>query len=279
VPEADPSTGMRDERVRRKSRESLPKRTRESTRDLMLRAGAQLAKERVSATDEELLPSALAHIRLTEVVEAATALAAEEAQVSNPAPITTGAIYQIWPSQADYQGALLRHLIQDVTSRTPDFLTSEALTLLGQGLDGTAVISRLADTSFRIYREDSLTYLYYCFYSIASIPEVRDELGESSRRFDGRLLAMHEALLSAAGRGLKAGVKMEDLVATLVAVVEGFTLRWRVDPGTIREGDDWCTDEEIGTSVSLIGLAAKSIVEGFTEPADETPETESPGAE
>ena len=77
---------------------------------------------------------------------------------------------------------------------------------------------------------------------------------------------MHEALLSAAGRRLKTGVKSEDLVASLTAVVEGFTLRWRVDPDAVREGDEWTEETNGGVSISVIGLAAQSIVEGYTEP-------------
>src|SRR5690606_3112565 len=88
------------------------RRSAETTRALMLRAGTDLAISALHDADEDAAARALSHIRLTDVARKATEL--ESAQDGGPvAPITTGALYQLWPSQAAYQADLMVHVLSE----------------------------------------------------------------------------------------------------------------------------------------------------------------------
>ena len=54
----------------------MPRRTPEENRDLMLRAAVDLIRERAQASGDEVLAAALAHLRLTQVAQRATAIGA-----------------------------------------------------------------------------------------------------------------------------------------------------------------------------------------------------------
>jgi hypothetical protein len=68
-------------------RERMPRRTPAETRDLMLAAAVDLLRERAQASGDEVLAAALAHVRLSQVAERATAMVRE--QTGDAAPGST----------------------------------------------------------------------------------------------------------------------------------------------------------------------------------------------
>lgn len=79
----------------------LPKRSVGQTGLLMLRAATKLAAAYTDEASDSAVSAALAHIRLTDLAAKATELVRKETGETDSLPITTGAIYQVWPSQAD----------------------------------------------------------------------------------------------------------------------------------------------------------------------------------
>ena len=92
------------------TRKRMPKRTLAETRELMLQAAVEMICERAEMSGDDIVASALSHVRLTQVAQRATGLVRARTGNLDAAAITTGALYQVWPSQADFQADLLFHI-------------------------------------------------------------------------------------------------------------------------------------------------------------------------
>ena len=136
----------------------MPRRTPEENRDLMLRAAVDLIRERAQASGDEVLAAALAHLRLTQVAERATSIMREQTGASEATAITTGAIYQQWPSQADFQIDILFHIAELQATLVPGLAESVAQFQRAQSEDLPleTVLIRLMEEVHRHYREDPL---------------------------------------------------------------------------------------------------------------------------
>lgn len=107
-------------------RERMPRRTPEETRELMLRAAVDLIRERALAAGDDVLSDVLAHVRLTQVASRATQIVRAETGDQKAKAITTGAIYQQWPTQADFQVDLLFHIADLQSAVVPNVPDSAA---------------------------------------------------------------------------------------------------------------------------------------------------------
>ena len=136
----------------------MPRRTPEETRDLMLRAAVDLIRERAWASGDEVLAAGLAHLRLTQVAERATAIMREQTGDAGATAITTGAIYQQWPSQAEFQIDLLFHIAELQATLVPGLTESVAQFRLAESEDLPleTLLMRLMEEVHRHYREDPL---------------------------------------------------------------------------------------------------------------------------
>src|SRR5215469_1209139 len=110
------NAGGRRRTVAPAARRRMPKRSRSQTRELMLRAATELVCEKITDTSDAAVSAALAHVQLTEVAARATLIVqaglAESEFSRDVAPITTGAIYQVWGTQAEFQADLLFHIAE-----------------------------------------------------------------------------------------------------------------------------------------------------------------------
>src|SRR4051812_1288777 len=97
----------------------MPRRTPAETRELMLQAAVELLRERAEASGDKVLAAALAHVRLSQVAERATDIVREQTGDEKAKAITTGALYQQWPTQADFQVDLLFHIAELQSTLVP----------------------------------------------------------------------------------------------------------------------------------------------------------------
>ena len=185
------------------------------TRELILRAGHRLLAERGFRDQVD--------IRLADAVKAAG--------------YTTGAAYQIWKSQAEFQRELALHIVGE----TGDWAGVETI-----GDDLEAVL--LSEPSFEemvraagglymrsfLGREEFYTMLPF-FASRERHPDVTEAMrrGYDGVHEDFRLL--FAALLELYGRTFREPFELDDLCVSATALAEGLALRHRVDPDRIRD--------------------------------------------
>ncbi len=233
------------------------RRSAQTTRALMLRAGTDLAIEALHEADEDAAARALSHIRLTEVARKATEL--ESSDDGAPvAPITTGAIYQLWPSQAAYQADLMVHVLSEAPLPVPARLHSRALELIAAGTPAEQIMGELADLAFSRARATPEYDLALLFVPYSTLPRVGETLRETYREQDRAARPIYQAVLTSGRLRVRAPWKLDDLMAAMSALHDGFRVRLHSDPTIVRNRK----------GQSLLAEASIALFRSFTEPID-----------
>jgi hypothetical protein len=239
----------------------LPRRPVEATRQLMLDAAVRLLLESLHDSSPEALGHALAHIRVTDVVEVATCVAAEELGEPPDAyrPFSIGALYQIWPNQSEFQAALLLHLAQmDATVFPSIEMTSD---LIASGVGGRELVQQTLADAWTHTRGDPVHRALLGAYTWTENEEVRSALAQKHAAFFGAVSEAWSRTLQAAGRRVRAPYTEALLARSVAALIEGFSLQWMADPAALRdpEGDpEW----------DLATRALAVLVDALTEPIE-----------
>ncbi|MBZ4019934.1 hypothetical protein [Streptomyces purpurogeneiscleroticus] len=254
---ATPGTTKKTRRTRRSPAE---------TRSLMLEAGVELVRRHAADSSDQALAGPLAHIRLTEVARLATEIAADRQPGVGPAqPITTGAIYPLWPTQADYQTELMFHLLGPDAYPEDRDAVAELLALADTTAPVESILTTVAAGYLERARANPLTYVYLTFYVLGEHPKVREAAQGGYRQLGIGYAAALERLLAREGRRPAPGRTVADFVVALLAVLEGFCLRARVDPGPgTPPPDDPAPHAPLP---ELLGATLTALWNSFTEPA------------
>jgi AcrR family transcriptional regulator len=221
------------------------RRPKEETRQTLLEAGRQLLMERG-------YPQAIP-IRLAEVVDRAGH--------------TTGAAYQIWDNQREYQEDLALYVARTFQWAAPnaslgdddlpamDELTfEEAVSLAGRRYFETFVA-----------REDF--YIAIRLYSVRNRSQkLNTAIANGYDTVHDDLVALFEAFLRFHRRRLRDPYTIDDLAVAITGITEGLALRHRVQPGRIRshirrDGQPW----------HLYSTVLLALLEHYSEPADREP--------
>jgi hypothetical protein len=239
----------------------MPRRTPEETRELMLRAAVELIRERAQASGDEVLAAALAHLRLTQVAQRATAIVREQTRDDGAKPITTGAIYQQWPSQADFQIDLLFHiadlqaaLVPGLTESVVQFRRAES-----EDLPVEAVLMRLMEEVHRHYREDPLFRVELSFLLGTGDARLRAAIAHRQATFYEVADQAWQALLDTYGLRIRQPFAIRDLTRAMAAQVVGSVVVWFSDPEILRD--------PLGEQdASLMSRVMVTIFDRLTEP-------------
>ncbi len=134
------------------------RRTAAQTRALLLRAGVELLRERAGQDGDHVVAATLSHVRFTEVAQQATEMVRAQAGDAGAAKVTTGAIYNLWPNQVDYQVDLLLHVAQLQSVLVPgvDQSLSRFRAARDRGTPVDQVVADLARDVHRQYEQDPL---------------------------------------------------------------------------------------------------------------------------
>ena len=240
----------------------MPRRTPDETRDLMLRAAVDLIRERAWASGDEVLAAALAHLRLTQVAERATAIVREQTGDAGATAITTGAIYQQWPSQAEFQIDLLFHIADVQAALVPGLAESVAQFRLAESEDLPleTLLMRLMEEVHRHYREDPLFRVELSFLLGAGDDRLRAAIAHRQAAFYEEADQAWQALLDTYGRRMRQQFAIRDLTRAIAAQVVGSVVVWFADPDILR---DPLGEEE----ASLMSRVMVAIFERLTEAA------------
>ena len=230
------------------------RRTREETRELLLAAAVRLLMGRIVG-DGSATVNPLADVLITEVLEEANR--ALNAVDSGGRTMTTGAAYNIWPAQADFQADLLSRVLEEAATPGMERVRAATLNGLARQLAWRAVLADTIEVDYRESFDEPSMFLMIGLAALAAPGDVAAGEQRANERYvaeTGELLA---AIVRYAGRRFRAGRTIEDLVWAIEALEVGYLLRMRID-ATIPLRPD-------ADGASALAAAAAGIVEAFTE--------------
>jgi hypothetical protein len=244
------------------------RRTRDETRELLLDAAMRLLTER-NAGDGEAPVNPLADVLLTDVL--AEANRAMRTADPGARKMTTGAAYNIWPGQAEFQMDLMARLLDAAATPGMERVRAATLNGLARQWPWRTVLTETIEVDYRESLAEPTMFLMIGVAALATPGHVAAGERRANERYvaeTGELLA---AIIRYARRRLRAGRTIEDLVWAIEALETGYLLRMRVAPDVPLRPD--------AAAVSALGASAVGIVEAFTEPDDGLPEHEGSGHE
>ncbi|CAB5024725.1 unannotated protein [freshwater metagenome] len=224
------------------------RRPREQTREMLLLEAEAILLAGLEQGDDVVNP--LAGIRVTDVLASLNAK-----REAGEAPMTTGAAYQIWPSQTEFQDELLERIMHGVALPWLDEVRAAARAAMDQGVAMRDVLISLGqgDADPRVQAELSLALGLTALVAPERVRAAEEEANAQYLREFGAVLA---EIIEYGGRKLAPGVAMSDVVWAVEAHAAGMNLRGRSHPEVVAR-----TDRQ-GQRLSSWALA--SMVEGFT---------------
>ncbi|WP_030661832.1 hypothetical protein [Streptomyces cellulosae] len=191
----------------------------------------------------------VAHIRVQDVVRAAS--------VEEGAPLTTGALYNIWPTQKAYQIDLMFHLLREGAYPSAEHLLRLAGELFAERLPFDEIGARLADESFRIEVGTPVTRAASLFSALAGIPSIRDALRASHERLVELSIPLYTQLLTYGGLRIRAPYTLEQLAVVLGALSGGLQHAYGVVPEQFEVPEG---------APSIVAAACRGAFRAFCEP-------------
>ncbi len=203
--------------------------------------------------DDSINP--LAGLLLTEVIDQANATLATAGPTSPK--MTTGAAYNIWPTQADFQHDLMVHVLD--LAATPGTERMRAVTMdgLARKLDWRAVLGAAIEAEFGGALAEPAMLVRIGLGALATREELVDAAQAASMRYLAETGELVAATVRYSGRRLRAGRSMDDVVGATAALGIGYVLRARLAPEVPMRPD--------AEGITALAAAAVGIVEAFTE--------------
>jgi hypothetical protein len=232
-------------------------RPREETRALLLDAATRLVVGRI-ADDAEESHNALADVKIKDVLGEVNRVMSDEPK------LTTGAFYQIWDDQADFQRALLEHVMSQIATPGAREIEAVAFQMVSDLEPADEILRRISDLDFRVSRSPEM-FLALGLGATVPADMVRHAQVEANSRYLDTLSGLLGNVLRYGGRRLRPDRSMEDLIWATEALEVGYLLRSRTDPDVPERTDD--------AGWTARASAFVGVVHAFTEvvPASEGP--------
>ena len=237
----------------------LGRRPVERTRELMIDAAVNVLARSLDDATDEALAVAVANIKVPDVVAEATrlAVAAEGGSIDEYHPMTIGALYQIWPTQSDFQAELVLRIASLETDVVPTSDTRAAM--IERGITGSELLRQTLTAAWEFTRDDPNFRIMLACYTRTANPRIRAALAHTYSSFVSKVSEAWTTTLESTGRRIRAPYTTDHLARATAAVIEGFTLQWIANPAALR--DPFATDEW-----DLASRTAVAVAEAFTEP-------------
>lgn len=228
------------------------RRTREETRELLLDAAVRVVLAR-SNGDLDGSTNPLAGVRITDALEEVNRLLRDR-DPSAP-QMTTGAAYNIWPSQEEFQQALLDKILLDAATPEIDRVKAELDSGLRQGLDWRELVTRCFGVDFEVSYEEPTMFLMIGMTALAPPQQLSTMNKESNERYLAETGAILHRILEHGGRHMAPGLTVDDLVWAIEAIESGYMLRRRAEVDV--------TDRKINGH-TVVQSAILAVAEDFT---------------
>jgi hypothetical protein len=237
----------------------LGRRSVERTRALMIDAAVNVLTRSLEDTTDAALAVAVANIKVPDVVAEATRIevASQGASIDEYHPMTIGALYQIWPTQSDFQADVVLHIASLDTEVVPTMETTAAM--IERGITGHELLRHTLTEAWQFTRDHRVFRILLACYTRAANPSIRAALSHSHLSFVTKVNDAWLTTLTASGLRPRPPYTIAHIARATAAVIEGFTLQWIADPEALRDpfgANDW--DLAVRTAVA--------IAESFTEP-------------
>ena len=226
----------------------------------MLTAAMRLLERSVDDDSDDGLAFVVSNIRVTDVVAEATRLAAEQqgGPLDEFHPFTIGALYQIWPTQPEFQAALLLHVTQLRSVVYPTAETTQAH--IAEGITGEALRDITMTEAWHHNRSDPLARVLLATYPRIANPQIRHAMATSYGSFFGEVSGAWRLILAECGRRPRPPMTEEHIARAIAAVIEGFSLQWMSDPEALADPygqDGW--DLALRTIVSMLDSLTEPV--------------------
>lgn len=243
-------------------RKRLPRRSLEETRRLMLAAGTATVAASTRDSSDAAIAAALAHVKVARVVDEATRMVREQTGDPNAPAVTIGSIYQLWPTQADFQAELLLHIAKAQAAMGRPGL-EECKEKFGKardrGVSATDLLRRILTDNFGSMHNAPIYRVVLTFYGSANNPQVREALALlHGSIFDGFGIAA-EALLDTYELRMRQPYEIQHLVMSITALMDGSYRQAIADPDALDDPHD-------DPKWTLPSRTASMLFEQLTEP-------------
>lgn len=237
------------------------RRTVAETRQLLLRAAVDLLRDRAGQAGDHVVAAALAHVRFSQVAERATALVRSGADNPGAPAVTTGAIYNLWPNQVDFQVDLLLHIAELQSTLVPG--VEDSILRFKAARNGSVpldeVLGRLTDEIDRHYRQDPIFRIELGFLIGVHDPRVQRALAHRQEAFFASADRAWQSLLDTYDLRLREPHRIRELTTAVASCLIGSAVLSFAGPaGRTDPGDQgW----------SLTARTVRAVFETFTQPA------------
>ncbi len=233
------------------------RRTREETRRLLLDAATRVVRARFQG-DLEGSTNPLAGVRITETLDEVNRMLL----MSDPAatPMTTGAVYNIWPTQEEFQDAILDRIFTDAAVPGINEVRSVLRESIEQGLDWRDVVARCFALDFEISFQEQTMFVMIGVTALGSSDRIAAQTAPADDNYLVETADVLQQVLEYADRRLVDDRSIDDLVWAIEAAESGYLLRRRTMP-----------DVPLRTNASgrtAVQSAIVAIVEAFTVQID-----------
>jgi len=228
------------------------RRTREETRELLLDAAVRVILAR-SNGDLDGSTNPLAGVRITDALEEVNRLLHDR----DPAApqMTTGAAYNIWPSQEEFQQALLDKILLDAATPEIDRVKAELEAGLSDGADWKELVTRCFGVDFEVSYEEPTMFLMIGMTALAPPQRLSTMNKEGNERYLAETGSILERILDHGNRRMAPGLTVDDLVWAIEAIESGYMLRRRAEVDV--------TDRKVNGH-TVVQTAILAVVEDFT---------------
>jgi hypothetical protein len=232
------------------------RRTRDETRQLLLDAAVRVVLAQTSGA-ESAAANPLAGVRITDALEEVNRQLLERDPAATQ--LTTGAVYNIWPAQEDFQLSLLEHILTGSSVPGVERVDATLEAGIAQGLGWQDLVAICFGEDFDISFAEPTMFVMIGLGALGAPSHIAATNERPNKEYAETTSALLRRILAHGGRRIAKGRTMEDLVWAIEAIEVGYLLRRRSHPDVTARAVNGRTVVQ----TSIVGL-----VEVFTEPAD-----------
>ena len=206
------------------------RRTRDETRDLLLDAALPVALTRSNGGNGHS-PNPLAGVRITDALEEVNRVLHE--RDPDASEMTTGAAYNIWPNQEDFQAALLDRVMAAAAVPQIEQVRAALEDGLAEGLDWRSLVARCFGADFEVSFHEPTMFLMIGVSALASPLKVAETNEDGNREYVAETGRILRRILRHGERRMAPGRTIEDLVwaiEAIEAIEVGYLTRRRTNP-------------------------------------------------
>ncbi len=203
------------------------RRTRDETRELLLDAALRVALSR-SNGEHGNSTNPLAGLRITDALDEVNRGLRD--RDPDAVEMTTGAAYNIWPNQEDFQAALLDRVMAAAAVPQIEQVRAALDEGLAEGLDWRALVVRCFGTDFEVSFHEPSMFLMIAVSALAAPQRVAETNEQGNREYVAETGRILRKIISHGGRRMAPGRTVEDLVWAIEAIEVGYLIRRRTNP-------------------------------------------------